>query len=71
MEAYTEQNLLVPLFFLASESSSWEHQDPCRLSRGKSTVNAKELLLIHVTRRLGTKGIATRSKDATRGSWPY
>ena len=20
---------------------------------------------------LGTKGIATRSKDATRGSWPY
>ena len=23
------------------------------------------------TTRLGAKGIATRSKDATRGSWPF
>ena len=44
---------------------------------GSKAVNALllesrlEAIAIRSKKLLGAKGIATRSKDATRGSWPY
>ena len=47
----------------------WFFQDPCMNNRTDS-----QYIRSRVPRNkklLGAKGITTRSKDATRGSWPY
>ena len=47
---------------------------PCAVSRANQTLTQKDLalaLLLGARTLLGAPGIATSSKDATTGSWPY
>ena len=66
MDRHPEKGLeFCPTATLFAKSHDIVKSDRDSDSQGSS------IMLLGARTLLGAKGIATRSKDATRGSWPY